>query len=259
MAVAIALAVAACQPAPGAHRPLGPAPSSAERNYTRPPELGSAVHEAGGRLLLSGVAPALSRVRLASPTGDAAYTIAGKDGTWRIAVPLSADLRLFGLSASTAGRAIQSEGYLAVAPNGEAAQLRSGSGASTLVSANKRVSLLAADFDRKGGTVLSGAAPSGAAVRVLVDDHPRGVAKSDRGGRFLLALNEPLTAGPHSISIQSGGEAASATLDVSPPVRPASGPFTAHSVEGGWRIDWLTPGGGMQSTVLFKNPAGPQT
>jgi hypothetical protein len=205
-------------------------------------------------LLLAGTAPPLSRVRLATPLGAAVFTIAGKDGSWRMDIPSVADLRLFGLSATIPGRTMQSEGYLAVAPSGEVAQLRSGSGAWAFVARRHGVALLAADFDRKGGTVLSGRAPAGTPVNISVDNTSRGLSKTDAQGRFLLALNEPLKEGAHSILAQAGGAEARRTLTVSVPPRPSAGPFKAESVDGGWRIDWLTPGGGVQSTVLFTDP-----
>lgn len=164
------------------------------------------------------------------------------------------DVRLFGLSATTSGRTVQAEGYLVMTPNGEAAQLRSGSGARAITSRAAGVSLLAADFDRKGGTVLSGEAPAGASVSITVDDQKRGVAKAGADGRFLLALNEPLKEGAHSILAEGAGGRAQRALIVSAPFHPSGGPFQARAVDGGWRIDWLTPGGGVQSTVLYQAP-----
>ncbi|HEY1415691.1 MAG TPA: hypothetical protein VGF42_07380 [Caulobacteraceae bacterium] len=171
-------------------------------------------------------------------------------------VPAAGDVRLFGLSAASSGRTVQAEGYLAVAPNGEAAQLRSGSGSRAIITRGAGVALLAADFDRKGGTVISGEAPAGASVSITVDDQRRGLAKTGADGRFLLALNEPLKVGAHSILAEAGGAQVKKTLDVSAATRPSGGPFQARTVDGGWRIDWLTPGGGVQSTVLYQ-PSGP--
>ena len=43
---------------------------------------------------------------------------------------------------------------------------------------------------------------------------------------------------------------ASATL--SPALPLAHGPFRAARSATGWRIDWLTPGGGVQTTLLIQ-------
>lgn len=191
-------------------------------------------------------------MRLASPTGEAVFANAGSSGAWRVVIPAAADVRLFGLSATTPGRTVQAEGYLAVAPSGEAAQLRSGSGARAIITRGAGVALLAADFDRKGGTVVSGEAPPGASVSITVDDQKRGLAKAGADGRFLLALNEPLKQGAHSVLAEAGGDRAQKALVVSAPPHPSGGPFQARTVEGGWQINWLTPGGGVQSTVLYQ-------
>ena len=102
--------------------------------------------------------------------------------------------------------------------------------------------------------MISGGAPTGASVSITVDDQKRGLAKAGADGRFLLALNEPLKEGAHSILAESVGTRVQRTLVVSAPPYPSGGPFQARAVDGGWQIDWLTPGGGVQSTVLFQSP-----
>ena len=41
-------------------------------------------------------------------------------------------------------------------------------------------------------------------------------------------------------------------VDATPAPALASGPFRAAAVAGGLRVDWMTPGGGVQSTILLK-------
>jgi hypothetical protein len=73
----------------------------------------------------------------------------------------------------------------------------------------------------------------------------------------MLALNEPLRPGSHVLAATaSKGAHADATLTVSPADPLAGGPFRATPAAGGWRVDWLTPGGGVQSTVLFDRQGG---
>ena len=68
----------------------------------------------------------------------------------------------------------------------------------------------------------------------------------------MLALDKPLSPGVHAIAASTGGARAEVSLTVSPPAPLAAGPFRAESTPDGWRVDWLTPGGGVQSTVLFQ-------
>jgi hypothetical protein len=246
------LALAACAPAPGASGGPPPAASGAERGYTPPPAVTSAVRAGEGRVLLYGTAPPASRLRVASPAGQEMFALADAGGTWRMALPPAADVRLFGVSAPVAGRLVQSEGYLAVTPGGEAARLRAGSGAVVLDRPGPGIALLAADFDRKGGTVVSGRAPAHAPVKITADGVSVGQASVDASGRFILALDKPLSPGVHAIVASAGGASAEVSLTISPPDPLTAGPFRAESTPAGWRVDWLTPGGGVQSTVLFQ-------
>jgi hypothetical protein len=191
-------------------------------------------------------------VRLASPTGQAMFARSDAAGAWRLMLPPAGQVRVFGLSEPGQGRPVQAEGYVAVTPGGLAAQLRAGSGAVALGAQPAGPAILAADYDGKGGTVVSGVAPPASALTLAVDGAAREPARVDARGRFVSALNEPLRAGSHVLSIRSGaGARGEAPLTVSPAEPLAGGPFRATPAAGGWRVDWLTPGGGVQSTVLF--------
>jgi hypothetical protein len=246
----LALALNACgRPGTNAARPSGQ--SLAERGYVAPPSATAALPGPDGAVRLAGTAAPMATVRLASPDGTALYAQADSHGNWRIALPGAAQARLLGVSMPLPGRTVQAEGYLAVTPGGLTAQLRAGSGAVALSRAGRGLAISAADFDGKGGAVLSGRAPPRAAVRVGVDGAPRGVAGADAAGRFMVALGEPLKPGEHRLAVSVGTERAEVPLSVSPAPRPAPPPFNAAPVAGGWRIDWLTPGGGVQTTVLY--------
>jgi hypothetical protein len=201
--------------------------------------------------VLTGRAAAASRVRLGSPDGQEVFALSDATGSWRTALPASDGVRLYGLSAPQGGRTVQAEGYVAAAPDGEAARLRAGSGSVVFGRARSGAGLLAADFDRKGAAVLSGWAPAGGAVTVSVDGAARARVASGADGRFMLVLDKPLAAGAHAVEVSGAGAPWRGDLDVSPPAPLAGGPFRAAPAAGGWRVDWLTPGGGVQSTVIF--------
>jgi hypothetical protein len=40
-------------------------------------------------------------------------------------------------------------------------------------------------------------------------------------------------------------------VEVSPPLPATAGPVRSTLSAGGWRIDWMTPGGGLQTTQLL--------
>jgi hypothetical protein len=238
----------------------GAAPASADRPaeaaYRTPPVLTSATLLAGGRVRLAGVAGPSDRVRLASPAGPAAYAMAGRNGVWSLVLAASAAPRLFGLAMIENGRPIQSEGYVSVTPQGDAAQLRAGAGALVLGDRGAEPAILAVDFDSKGGTVVSGRAAPHAVVDLWVDGARRGRAPSDAQGSFSVPLDEPLVLADHQLEIVEGARRA----DARPPRAAAQaltgGPYRATSTPLGWRIDWITPGGGLQTTLLLARNGG---
>jgi hypothetical protein len=205
---------------------------------------------ADGGVLLAGAAHPGAVVRLASPAGAEIRVRADGAGRWQARLQRDPGaVRLFGLSAREGIRVVQAEGYLAIADGGDAAQLRAGAGAAR-VAPGGGLEIGAVDFDRRGGTVISGQTRPGLSVEVRVDGQARGAVRADNAGRFTLALDEPLKPGPHEIAAASGGETVKATATMTPGAPLVGVAFRAEHEAEGWRIDWLTPGGGVQTTLL---------
>jgi hypothetical protein len=221
-----------------------------EAAYRRPPAVTRVIAEPAGRIRLEGAADADSRVRLATPFGESIFSKADAQGAWRLSLPPSGRLRLFSLSMVEAAGSVQAEGYLAVAP-GLAAQLRAGDGALLLTPPRSALAVTALDFDRKGAAVVSGHAPAGATVSLVVDGKAAGEASADPKGAFTLDLGEPLSASLHQIRVTDGALSAVVTADATPGDPPAKGPFVATPMGAGWRVVWMPPGGGLQTTLLF--------
>jgi hypothetical protein len=187
---------------------------------------------------------------LATPFGESIFSKTDAAGAWRISLPPSSRLRLFSLSMVEEAGNVQAEGYLAVAP-GVAAQLRAGDGALLLTPPRSTLAVTALDFDRKGAAVVSGHAPSGATVSLAIDAKPAGEGAADATGAFNFDLGEPLSPGLHEIRVSTGALSSVIQADATPGDPPASGPFTAGPMGTGWRIVWMPPGGGLQTTLLF--------
>ncbi len=262
IAVLAGLLVSACGPREQAAitGARAPGPTAAELAYHAPPQALALSRGAAG-LVLAGTARPGSRVRLGEPSGAAQFVVADASGAWRIALPAPPDVRLFGLSMTEDGRTVQAEGYLALAPPGVAAQLRSGAGAwvlgrSAVSVASSAPKILAVDFDRASGgrpvaVVVSGLGRPGGMVTVLDGGAPRGRAPVGPHGRFSLALDQPLAPGDHRLEAVEGAASDAAQVVLAPAAPLTGGPFRAQPVAGGWRIDWLTPGGGEQSTIVL--------
>lgn len=231
-----------------------PAKPAAEAGYLRPPRV-TAIRAVQAGLALAGTAAPGARIRLGAPDGELRYASASEAGRWTIVIPRSGGPRLFGVSMTVGARTVQAEGYLAVTPDGRAAQLRAGAGSLVLSQPSRRPLILALDFDRDGAAMVSGVGTVGAEIGLRLDRAAAGGATIDRQGRYSFALSRPMASAGHELEIS--GEGGEQVLTVSAG-RPASlgQPFRAERVPGAWRIDWMTPGGGVQSTVLFDPPGG---
>ncbi len=226
--------------------------AEADGAYVPPPALTASAPAPGGRLTLSGKGVADMRVRLATPAGTAMFAPVDSQGLWRLDLAASATPRIFGLSMVDAAgrRTVQAEGYLAVLPDGRSAQLRSGSGAVVFSGKPGQTGVWAVDYDRQGGAVISGVSAPGATVSIRVDGVQRGQDAADADGRFAIALTQPLTTGEHQIDVSDGEHQIHTVAPVSPAPTLTTGPYRAERAPLGWRIDWMTPGGGMQSTII---------
>ena len=254
VAGALAAAVlAAC--GPGAPPPADPAEKvdSAEAGYVAPPSVES-VERGGAGIRLVGVGAADADIRLRSPAGEIVSGRTDHEGRWSLGVSNAPGVRLFGLSTTRAGRTVQAEGYVMVAEGGDVALLRGGAGARRLAAASASPRILAIDFDREGGAVVSGVAAPGAGLNVRVDRVTRGGGRTDDDGRFFISLDRPLAPGGHDVQVAGDGGETAVSIVTSPPQPLVSGPVRAERVATGWRVDWMTPGGGVQTTLLIGGP-----
>ncbi|MGH6957601.1 MAG: hypothetical protein ACREEW_13130 [Caulobacteraceae bacterium] len=226
-------------------------PPSGEEDYRPEPELSKAARQPGGRLELIGNADARSAVRLSSVAGAAQFTRADAHGEWRLSIAASPMPRLFGLAMSDKGRVVQAMGYLFVAPDGTVARLRAGGGSQIVATTASVAALPALDYDNQFASVVSGRAAPGQTVSLAVDGVQRGQAAAGVSGRFVLPLNQPLTAGPHEFDLATAGGETRLAADVDAPAKLGRALFAASRTPAGWRVDWVTPGGGEQTTLVF--------
>ncbi len=224
--------------------------ASPQAGYLKPPSVTSTAQQAGG-VALSGVAQPLASVRLGAPTGEALVGQADAAGAWRLVVPLAAEPRLYGLSMTMEGRTVQAQGYLMVTPSGGAVLLRAGAGAEVMGQTSSPPRTLAIDYDRGGGAVVSGVGTPGAGLGVRVDRATRGEGKVGDDGRFSISLDHPLETGTHTVQVAGEGGEQLVVVDVSPALPPSGGPARSTPTPVGWRVDWMTPGGGLQTTQLL--------
>jgi hypothetical protein len=215
-----------------------------------PPQL-DGVRLAGAAVTLAGAAPAGAQVRLATPAGQAMFATADPHGRWTIPLPPAAEAQIFGLSASEHGRQVQAEGYVLASPDGKAALLRAGA-AALRIDPVAGPGLRAIDFDRGGGVEVSAQVAAGATVIVHLDGRQAAEGRADASGRYVASLGSqtPLRPGAHQIQVSGDGFTDRVTAQLSPAAPLAQGPARSQLTSAGLRVDWLTPGGGVQSTLL---------
>jgi hypothetical protein len=78
-----------------------------------------------------------------------------------------------------------------------------------------------------------------------------GEGRTDEAGVFEIRLKGPAPAGANRLRIFGDGIRAERTLSLSPTVPPVGGPLRVTPQGAGLRIDWMTPGGGVQSTQIL--------
>ena len=245
-------AIAACsRPTPPAAAPAPAHPPPLD--YAAPPELTSAAHAAHGMVILSGTGRPAVAIRFASPDGSAIAAAATGAGGWTLSAPVGAAPRIYSLSESFDGRLLRARGYVAVlpAPAAPAVLLRPGTAAEPLPGVRPRLRLSAVDFDRGGAGVVAGLARPGEAVKVELDGAEAGEARANGQGVFTAPLTRILSPGAHKLTAVTVQGRAEAGFDAAPAGAIARPPFTATRAGASWRVDWMTPGGGVQTTILF--------
>lgn len=233
----------------GASSPLKREPA-APSTYLAPPAATTLRSDSEG-VRMAGTATAGARVRLATPEGEVRLTEADNSGAWSVVLPAAQVPQIFGLSMMVGDRTVQAEGYQLVLPDGRLVLLRAGAGAVVVHGAPEQ-GIAAFDFDEEGGAVISGFAPPEAILSVRIDGRTVSTSgRTDTAGRFILPFGAPVPPGRHQVRLQGENLDLTAVVDATPAPPPEAGAFRATRTAYGLRIDWLTPGGGLQSTLLL--------
>lgn len=246
MVFSAALAAASCSPAQSPDTPTDPRQDEAA--YLPPPSVGL-VETGPETIALGGLAAPGARVQLTRPGGGALGARADAAGRWRISGPATGGAQVFGLSQSLDGRTVQAEGYVFVSPVKGGWLLRAGAAARPLAGDQK--SGLVIDYDRSGGTVISGQGPADAFLVVQVNGRRSGDGRTDAAGRFEIRLDGPVATGESRLRIFGGGLNREIVLRLSAPAPLEAGPVRTVPDGAGLRIDWMTPGGGIQTTQIL--------
>lgn len=248
--VAACLLEAACQPS----RPKAANDEESalrEAGYARAPVITGVSQSDPGTFVIAGLASQDGRVRVVYQGSRAVGVTADSKGRFRAEVPATAAGGIYDLSMDDSGRPMHADGRLFI-PAGhpeKAVLLRSGSPSLPLVNAS---AVAVVDIGGNGGAAVSGRIAQTMAVTLKVGDDVRGQAKSDAKGDYSVTTRiERPTPTPvmWDFTLDAGGVSVAKSLSVSLPDAAAGDKVTP--VDGGWRVDWVLPGGGVQSSFVY--------
>jgi len=246
IAAAAAAALAGCgqRAAPVETRPV----SEAEKaGYVQAPRVDRVV-AVGGGVVLHGQARPGERVRATAASGAAYGATADDRGRFALQIPAQAGPLFAKVAAVEGQRVTQAEGWVFVPPGDvrRVAVLRPGA-PSTVIDTGAPL-IAAFDYDGGGGAAVSGQAAANAEVRLSLDGAPRGSVRADAAGRYGFRLSQA-PAGARLLRVVSGEHSQERTVVLTTPA-PGQGAAVVRDPDA-WRVDWSTPAGGAQSTLLF--------
>jgi hypothetical protein len=207
------------------------------------------------RVQLFGSATPGAVVRLRSPDGAQQFATADVRGVWRFTLAASPQPRLLGLSMSDKGQIVQAVSFLFLSPDGVVARLKAGGGTQAAAPGKPGLAALALDYDNQRAATLSGASGPHETVTVRVDGVERGQATADSTGRFVLPL-PLLPAGAHEFDLMGATQEVHFSASIDAPAALSQAQYAATRAGQGWRVDWRTPGGGGQTTLIL-GPSAP--
>ena len=250
----------ACQPShPATKDPAAEEAAALEaQGYTHAPVITTVESDGRDFAVVSGQAPADSRVRFAfsdpikGGTQAVGVTTDGQ-GHFHAEVPTTAVGGLYDIVVDDGGRPRPAEGRLFVPPGrpDKSVLLRPGAASRLLQPQDQGV--MVADYDAAGAFAVSGRVTPDAEVTVIVNDEIRAEVHSDGQGAFAAETQVPQPGPvPQPVSVIIQANKASFRRDLQVVAAPAGTGDRITTTPDGWRADWQLPGGGGQSTVVFR-------
>ncbi len=221
----------------------------ADNGYMDAPVITSSRRE-GAAIVLSGRAVPASRIMLGGGLGRTVSATADAEGRWNVAVEVDEAPRMLTLRATTGDQVVRFEQDLLATPSGRVVTLRAGAGAVTSDPPGTP-RMAAFDFDSQGAAVVSGAAPTGALLSLRLNGRQVGTGRVEASGWFHMPLPQPISGLNQKVEVLGDTFQLESTFDVTPAAALAGGAYRVLSGPDAVRVDWTTPGGGVQSTWVL--------
>lgn len=249
--VAVLLMLSACQ------RPLIASSDNDDADlrkagYVRAPQILDVEPSSGGAYIVEGVGEPNGRVRFDYDGDRAIGVTADAKGRFRAPVQIDAAGGLYDVSSEDNGRLLHAEGRLFI-PAGhpeKAVLIRSGAPSVPLM--DKTLPIAVVDYDAAGAIAISGHIATNNIVNVLIDGDIRAQVRPDADHAYsALSQIAPPSKTPATVALEVRVDGKSAARQISVTAPDATQGDQISVVPGGWRVDAVLPGGGMQTTLVF--------
>ena len=219
--------------------------------YWRAPQI-TGVDQAGSNIfVVTGQTIANARVRFSYSGRRAVGVTSDSKGKFRAELPSGPDGGLFDLSTEDSGRTMHADGRLFIPAGAPEKTVLMRPGAPSLALFNETTPVATIDYDRAGALAVAGRVAPATAIEVVLNGEIRARTNSDDRGFYnaTTQIDPPVereTA--NSLSIIAGGKETVRNFNDS---RIAGDNDSIIRVGDSWRVDWVLPGGGMQTTLVF--------
>ena len=245
--LSLVLALTGCQ-----DKPTVTDPDAAMRaaGYARAPVI-TGIEQAGSDMVVvTGDTIPNARVRFAYGDQRAIGVTADSKGRFRAELPIGTQGGIYDLSAGDLGRLMHADGRLFIPPGMPQKAILMRPGAPSFPVVPHASQLLVADYDSAGAFALAGRVTPKTAVNLVVDG-VRVRQMSDDTGYFSAIMQIPSpTQGAvvADVSVQVGDTSWTRTISVTSATGEGD---RITAIPKGWRVDWMLPGGGIQTTLVF--------
>lgn len=241
--------LAACSPQPREHTQNDPQ-TLETKGYSLTPVV-SMVSEVDGEWVVTGQAAPEGRVRLVASNNNAAGFTADSKGRFQATLPVRGRGEVYRLYTEDRGRSVPSDGQLFI-PAGypqRSTLLRPGAPGIALLDSS---ALAVVDNTGGGMLAVSGRVAPSTSVMISVNGRTVRAVQSDSNGRYSAVLETALS-GEITLEARSpsGAQRRTVTLTGDSLSSDPQGARITPLLEG-WRVDWDMPGGGVQTTYVFR-------
>ncbi len=219
--------------------------------YWRAPEITGVDQTGSNMFVVTGQTIPNARVRFSYSGQRAVGVTSDSKGRFRAELPSGPDGGLFDLSTEDSGRSMHADGRLFIPAGAPGKTVLMRPGAPSLALFNDLTAVAVIDYDRAGAVAIAGRVAPTAAIEVVLNGEIRARTTSDDRGFYTATTQiEPPdeSEAANTLSVMAGGKEYVRNFKDS---RINTDGDRITRFEDGWRVDWVLPGGGMQTTLVF--------